>query len=183
MSQVSAHVRLRPVRFAFLVRPNDQKRILEAFRINTCLWGGKYNPVVPFFEQVPKWWDRHQYQFDSATQIINGYLDFFEPDFLVEAERGLATLLGFNEERVIHLSDVLTHECDRDAGGHGMNTLDLYRDLYRREFQFFRRRPHNIVDVVPERTTYNGFSGCVFGSFPIETTLSYFGQAFTDAFE
>lgn len=32
-------------------------------------------------------------------QIINGYPSFFEPDFLAEAEPGLADGLSFNEER------------------------------------------------------------------------------------
>ena len=86
MGHVSATVRLRPVRFAFLVRPSDSKRVLEVFRVNTCLWGGKFNPIIPYFQHVPPWWDRHGQRFESAKQIINGYLDTYEPDFLVEAE-------------------------------------------------------------------------------------------------
>lgn len=93
MSHISAVVRLRPVRFAFIVRPDDKKHVLQIFQSNTCLWGGKYNPVVPYFKQVPKWWDRNGHNFETAVQIINGYLDFFEPDFLVEAEPGLQTVL------------------------------------------------------------------------------------------
>ena len=140
MSQINVQVRLRPVRFAFLVRPDDKKRVLEIFQVNTCLWGGKYNPIVPWFKQVPRWWDRHNHRFETAIQIINGYLDFFEPDFLIEAEPGLAEGIGFDKERVLPLSRVLTRSDDRNRNGHGLNVVSLYNDLYQKGFQFSRRQ-------------------------------------------
>src|SRR4051812_16910027 len=41
MANLAAHVRLRPIRFGFLVKPDDAASLLEVFRVNTCLWGGK----------------------------------------------------------------------------------------------------------------------------------------------
>lgn len=182
MSLINVHIRLRPVRFAFLVRPDDKKKALEIFQVNTCLWGGKYNPIIPCFKKVPRWWDRRGHRFETAIQIINGYLDFFEPDFLVEAEPGLAEGLGFDKERVLPLSSVLTRSDDRDRNGHGLNVLSLYNDLYHKEFQFSRRHEHNIVDVLPEKPAFSGFSACLFGAFPSEPNLTYLSRAFTDAF-
>src|SRR6266849_4210952 len=120
MSQISAHVRLRPIRFAFLVRPDDAERALEIFRLNTCLWGGTYNPIIPYLDQIPEWWDRHGFRFDTAIQIMNGYLDFFEPDFIVEAEPGLAGGLGFDPARVLQCSDILTRKDDWGRNGYGL---------------------------------------------------------------
>ena len=125
MSHVSVQTRLRPVRFAFLVRPDNAMQALQAFRVNTCLWGGKYKPIVPFFEEVPKWWDCKGHKFDTAAQIVNGYLDFFEPDFIVEAEPGLSAGIEFDAERVLPLSGVLTREGDRDRNGRGLNILSF----------------------------------------------------------
>ena len=90
MNNIRVDIRLRPIRFGFLVRPDDQENVLEIFRINTCLWGGIFNPIIPFFESVPSWGEREDFRFETPKQIIDGYLDFFEPDFLVEAEEGLA---------------------------------------------------------------------------------------------
>ena len=149
---------MRPVRFAFLVRPDDKKRALEIFRVNTCLWGGTYNPIIPFFKQVPRWWDRHNHRFDTAIQIINGYLDFFLPDFLVEAEPGLAEGLGFEKERALPISSLLTRSGGWDKNGHGLNVFSLYNDLYHKEFQFARRHEHDIVDAVPEKRAFGEFS-------------------------
>lgn len=76
MENVNVQLRLRPIRFGFIVRPDDIKHVTEIFRINTCLWGGKYNPIIPFFKRVPQWWEKNGYHFENAKQIINGYLDF-----------------------------------------------------------------------------------------------------------
>jgi hypothetical protein len=117
-SSVSLDIRLRPVRFAFLVRPDDRKNVHEIFQVSTCLWGGMYNPIIPFFKRLPQWWERKGYHFDNAKQIINGYLDFFEPDFIVEAEKGIADGFGFDQGRVLQLSDILGKAGDREQNGY-----------------------------------------------------------------
>lgn len=183
MSNISVHVRLRPVRFAFLVRPDDHKRVLEIFRVNTCLWGGKYNPIIPSLKQVPKWWDRNNHHFETAAQIVNGYLDFFEPDFIVEAESGLTDGLGFSKKRILQLSDLLIREGDRGRKGQGLSVLNLYSDLYHKEFQFARRHEHNIVNVIPEKLIFSGFCACLFGAFPAEPDLAYFSRDYIDVFD
>lgn len=85
MRDISLLLRLRPIRFAFLIKPNDAKNLKRIFDINTSLWGDLFNPIIPCFERIPKWWDRHPARFGSARQIIDGYLKFYEPDFIVEA--------------------------------------------------------------------------------------------------
>jgi hypothetical protein len=182
MSQISAQVRLRPIRFGFLVRPDAMQQALKVFHVNTCLWGGKYNPVIPYIKQVPKWWDRHGHRFETAEQIVNGYLDFFEPDFLVETEKGMSQELGYEPDRVVQLSDLLRREGDRHFDGPGLNVFELYSDLYREEFQFTRRHEHNIVHVPTYSRGLAGFVASVFGAFPPEPDLSYISRAFSDAF-
>lgn len=182
MKNISVEVRLRPIRFAFLVRPNDRKRVLEIFRINTCLWGGKFNPIIPFFHQVPDWWDRHGSKFDSARQIINGYLDRFEPDFIVEAEKGLSAGLGFSKERVLQLAEILVRDGDNLREGYGLGTFDLYRDLYLSEYKFERRHKHDVTSVIAAQE-FQAFAACAFGGFPQEKELNYFSRAFNDAFD
>lgn len=183
MSNVSVSLRLRPIRFAFLVRPDDAKRTLEIFRINTCLWGGKYNPIIPFFKRLPPWWEREGYRFENAKQIINGYLDFFEPDFIVEAEKGLAEGLGFDPERILKLTDLLVRDGERDREKYGFSVYDLYRDLYRKEFQFERRHKHNIVHVKAKEARFENFVACNFGDFPAQRRLKYFERVYKDVFD
>ncbi|MGE3957425.1 MAG: hypothetical protein AB7H96_11960 [Vicinamibacterales bacterium] len=183
MAHFSADVRLRPIRFGFVVKPDDAESLRRVFRVNTCLWGGKFNPIIPFLRAVPKWWDRHGYRFETAAQITNGYLDFFEPDFLVESKPGIASALGYEPKRVIPLDDVLQREGDSHKEGHGESVMALYRDRYLKEFQFTRRHPHDIVDIVAADASFADAASCLFGGFPSEPGLEYFAQAFKDAFD
>ena len=183
MSNVSVSLRLRPIRYAFLVRPDDAKRTLEIFRINTCLWGGKYNPIIPFFKRLPPWWERKGYWFENAKQVVNGYLDFFEPDFIVEAEKGLAEDLGFDPERILKLADLLVRDGERDREKYGFSVYDLYGELYRKEFQFEQRHKHNIVHVKAKEARFENFVACNFGDFPAQRRLKYFERAYKDVFD
>ena len=55
MDEIRLDIKLRPIRFLFLVKPSDKRSLEKIFQINTLLWGGKYNPIVPYFKRVPKW--------------------------------------------------------------------------------------------------------------------------------
>jgi len=182
MSLISANVTLRPIRFAFLVRPDDKQRVHEIFKTNTCLWGGRFNPIIPFLKQVPTWWERHGRGFESAVQVVNGYLDAFEPDFLVEAEPRLADGLGFDESRILQLSDMLGRESEW-GGGHGQSVFDVYRHLYKTDYQFVRRSKENIVAVSARQVKFRAFCACVFGAFPADEDLAYFSRGFQEAFD
>lgn len=182
MNNISVDIRLRPIRFGFLVRPDDQEKILEIFRINTCLWGGLFNPIIPFFQQVPSWWDRSGFRFESAKQIINGYLDFFEPDFLVEAEEGIADGFGFDSERVLQLTDILERPGQGSWDKYGLSIDDLYSELYREEFRFEPRYQRKMIHVESEESVFAGFVAANFGSFPNQEGLRDFERSYKDIF-
>ena len=174
MNNIRVDIRLRPIRFGFLVRPDDKEKILEIFRINTCLWGGMFNPIIPFFESVPSWLEEEGFCFDNPKQIINGYLDFFEPDFLVEAEEGLAEEFGFDPERVLQFRHILELPGGNNARQYGLSVHGLYTDLYTKEFQFEQRHKDPVVHVLPADTAFANFAAANFGSFPIHEQFSYF---------
>ena len=182
MNNIRVDIRLRPIRFGFLVRPDDKENVLEIFRINTCLWGGIFNPIIPFFQRVPSWWERHGFRFENAKQIINGYLDFFEPDFLVEAEEGLAEEFGFDLERVLQLTDILEPQGERSWDKYGLSVHDLYSELYQEEFRFEPRHQRNMVHVEPKERVFAGFVAANFGSFPTQEGLRYFEHNYKGIF-
>jgi len=112
MVRFSGSVRLRPLRVAFLVPPDDLNLVASVAQLSACLWGGRYNPIIPFFEEGGERWERPSPS-SSALDVARGYVDFFEPDTLVEATPGMAEKLGWQSEsrilglpRVIPLSDV-----------------------------------------------------------------------------
>lgn len=184
MESINIDVRLRPLRLGFVTRPDDEKTLFEIFRINTCLWGGQYNPIIPFFERVPRWWERKGINFDNARQIFNGYLDFFEPDIVVESEKGIAAGSHLDTKRIIQPQNILPKEGSNFSDrGVGLCVLPLYRKMYREEFQFVRRHRHSIVNVVAKDRSFSLFAACIFGAFPNQRNLSYLEKSFNDAFD
>jgi len=195
MDRIEVSIRLRPIRFAFLVQPNieNKSNIQRIFQINTCLWGGMYNPIIPYFERVPSWWSRDERHYQKPQQIIDGYLSFFEPDFIIEAEKGLGKKLGLPEEVIVSIDDF---HFDESVRGYrkireqrvfreirGLNVFGVYKELYQKEFKFVRRHKHSIILVQPKEDRFKLFASCVFGSFPQEKSLSYIEKGYRDAFD
>ncbi len=181
MTNVNIDIKLRPIRFVFLVKPHDKKNILKIFQINTSLWGGKFNPIVPFFKHVPKWWSNNLKSYD-AKQILNDYLDFFEPDFIVESKEGLASDIVFDKKRILQLDNLL-HKGNYDGSKYGLSVNDLYIHLYEKKYQFERRHKANIVSVSSNAKYLKNFIACIFGAFPQEEELAYLEMNYVDIFE
>ncbi|CDZ77315.1 hypothetical protein BN59_01598 [Legionella massiliensis] len=179
---INIQIRLRPIRFGFLVKPDDSKNLTKIFEINTCLWGGQFNPIIPYFSRVPSWWERINFKFDNAKQIINGYLDFFEPDFLVEAEPGLSEKLGFDSDRVLQLHEILKYD-EQKLRRFGLTLNDLYRHLYNKEFQFQKRYKQNFIQIKADKKELSSFTACIFGNFPRQDLLDYFEENYQYVFE
>lgn len=181
MNEIKLNIKLRPIRFVFLVKPNDKKNILKIFQINTYLWGGKYNPIIPYFKRVPKWWDNN-FKSYNAKKILNDYLDFFEPDFIVEAEEGLASDIVFDKERILQLDNLLKED-KFSANKYGLNVNDFYIHLYEKKYQFERRHKLSIVNVKAKEKYLKNFISCIFGSFPEDKDFSYLESNYIDIFE
>ena len=183
MNNIRVDIRLRPIRFGFLVRPDDAENVLEIFRINTCLWGGMFNPIIPIFESVPSWLEDEGFHFENPKQMINDYLDFFEPDFLVEAEEGLAEGFGFDQERVRKLADMIEEPGGNYVHKYGLSVYGLYRDLFAKVFQFVQHYGYNIIHVQPTDPVFTSFVAAAFGSFPTQERLRYFERDYEDIFK
>ena len=48
-----ASVRIRPLRCAFAVDPKDISALMRVFEVNSALWGGLYNFILPLLKRVP----------------------------------------------------------------------------------------------------------------------------------
>jgi hypothetical protein len=75
--------------------------------------------------------------------LADAYIRFFEPDVFVEAEAGLAIEAGiedlkrFGWERVAPLRKFVRPEDKRhDDFAFGLSVLDIYKELYAKEFKF-----------------------------------------------
>jgi hypothetical protein len=97
--------------------------------------------------------------------------------FLQFIDKSLITVPSATGDRVTLLRDD-----QREARGQGQSVIDLYRKLYKEEFQFVRRHKYRIVDV-KAAAPYDAFAACLFGAFPKPQNLKYFASAFKDTFD
>ena len=185
MSTAHLTLRLRPTRFGFLVAPNDMHSLERVFRVNTCLWGGKYNPIIPVFAKRPSWWDRHGMRGETADQIVNGYLDYFEPDVLVETIPGQAASLGYAEDRVVAIDRLVPPENRRDMAysrSVGLSVFSQYHHLFEKEFQFSKRVPEKVVRIASATPRLAPLAACIFGGFPKDGAFYQLERAFDEVF-
>ena len=141
VQKITVSQRSRPLRFGFLLQGWDDSRGLRfGIRLFTSLWGGKYNCFVPVDRDPPSWWKGRE----SGIEIARGYLGGFEPDYLVAEDPGLAEGLGYEEERVLRMSE-LVGLAPGIPFSHGIGVRELFRWMWKTDFRYQKRQPPEIV--------------------------------------
>ena len=141
VQRVTVSQRSRPLRFAFLLGGwEDSCRLRSAIRLFTSLWGGKYNCLVPVQLDPPSWAQGRP----SGIEIAQGYLGAFEPDFLVTDDLGLTEGLGYEKDRVLVMSELAGQHAGTPFS-HGIGVDELYRWMWREDFQYEKRDPPEVV--------------------------------------
>ena len=162
--RIAISQRSRPLRFGYLLRGfNDPRGLRSGIRLFTCLWGGMYNCFIPVYRRRPRWWRGSA----SGQAITRGYLDAFEPDYLIAEDSELAEGLGYEENRVLAMSDL--HRRDHRAPfSHGIGVHELFASMWKNDFQYVKRTP---PEIVLPRPTHRGFAALIaacFGEYPDE---------------
>jgi hypothetical protein len=166
-------VTLRPIRLGFLLPSDDVALVRRAARLCSCLWGGRYNPIIPFFEDVhPR--RIASYLRGEGVDVARGYIDFFEPDVLVEATAGMAARLGWsNDGRYFRLPRVIPldefYEVDSRGSAEfaaGIDIINVIKHLYDREYKYQLR--HRIPYAMVEAGHDDAFFDVFPGAFPAD---------------
>jgi hypothetical protein len=191
MPDISAEIQLRPTRIGFLTRPNDLPSVRAIMRACACLWGGRYNPIIPVFKKPPKEWRPEAYERFKGTEVAKGYVRFFEPDVYVEAEKALleeAGLGALREQHTLHSQVITLKELLEPEGGrkwsepeYGLNIRDVLGHIHKTEQQFVRRDNRESVLVKPERG--NALTEALFGVYPASSDVKYIEKAYVDVYE
>jgi hypothetical protein len=187
--RLAGSVTLRPVRIGFLLPPDDLSALRRVIRLCCCLWGGRYNPIIPFFENPSARWIA-PYQHAQGLDVARGYVDFFEPDVLVEAFEGMAAKIGWTDgkyrfqlPRVIPLDKFyeVDHRGDVDFAA-GVDIVNVMHHLYDQEYKYQRRhkRPFSLVATIADD---DAFFDVVLGAYPETEELKYVMQTYHDVFE
>lgn len=182
MTRGTVKVKLRPIKLAFLVNPKDKESLLKAIEINTFLWGGMYNPIIPTYKRIPPNWEGLPSKSLSAQNIIAGYLDNFDPDYVVPmgecAEYSLD--IGYRE-KIEDVSEILAPVEKNGVPNYGIGLFEILNHFFEEELKFQRRYPEDIC--VPRfKTNFSLFFASVFGTLS-ENIDAIFWESFAEPLE
>ena len=129
-------INTRPIRHAFLVDPTDVDSLQRVIEVNTFLWGGKFNAIIPVWEKGPENW----YDCGAITpqDIVSGYLHNFDPDCVVPMEECSNSDLNLGNRDIIdHFSIFFAAAQVNGTAGYGISIFEtLPQFIKNNEFEF-----------------------------------------------
>jgi hypothetical protein len=180
-------VSFRPVRIGFLIPPDDLGLISRAARLSACLWGGRYNVMIPFFEVGGDRWVL-PYHREGGLNVARGYINFFEPDTLVESSEGMAERLGWDSQdrsfelpRVVSLDEFYKQNPHGDVEfAAGIDIVEVMQQLYDEEYKYERRHKRPFASI--SNVDGNAFFDVVGGRYPNDETLADVAECYAQVF-
>jgi len=159
--------RLRPLRIAFVVEPNDPAAVLTAIKTSSFLWGGTYNPLIPYYRRLPRGWvEQRTGNSHTAASVLEGYLDAFDPDVVALVGQLENKGLTFGHREVVKCSSLVT-KSNRGFEGisHGIDLYEVFEGFRDAELKYVRNEPIPICLPTPSRKD-DLFFAALFGSLP-----------------
>lgn len=160
-------------------------------RICACLWGGSYNPIIPVFRQTPKEWREDARVKRKPSEVVRGYVEFFEPDCYVESQSGLLEEAGLgalsdhrlSDKRSVPLSRFLSAYGSRDwiEPVFGLGIADVLQHVYEEEQRFQLKNPNEAILV--RRHVGSALTEAVFGMFPQDEGARYIPGSYQAVFK
>lgn len=155
--------KLRPIRIAFLVNPMNKESVQSAIHINSLLWGGMFNPLIPCYKRLPKIWSKHKAKSETAISVIKGYVEGFDPDFFVNLSAYSAAELSIKEGRIIRVEDFLKSFREDSAPTIGAGIFEVLNQFIYDELRFIRK--HTIDFIKPKLVgPHKLFLSSIFGN-------------------
>ncbi len=190
MPNLSATLRLRPLRIGFLVDPTDLASLRQVMQVCTCLWGGLYNPIIPVCRNVPDIWKLIPALAPTAVQLTSGYINFFEPDVYVQAVPELPPELNisdveidFGTRRLVKLNSIIENDPDTSDSLVGLSMFGAYQSLFDQEYRFVLRHPAKVAVFKDTSAEIQAFTECTFGAFPTAGQFALLANAYRDVFQ
>lgn len=177
-------LKCRPLRLAFLIPPNKEA-LRNAIRINSTLWGGVFNPIIPLYARSPKAWTQDPGRKRSMKDHVAGYIRAFDPDFLVDCTGSQLPSYGANTGRsLISVDDIWSgFHSDRanTSPSYGVGIFEIAYGIYKEFFEAVRKYPVKVaLPVLP--VEHELFWAAVAGELP-ETMQWELEKRFTNALD
>ena len=173
MIRGTVDVKLRPIKLAFLVHPDDKESLLTAIEINTLLWGGMYNPIIPAYKETPPIWEDNISESPDFQTIITGYLDNFDPIYIIPMGEcsNYSVDIGYRK-KINEVSDFFTSFEQHRTPNYGISIFEVLDHFFTEEFRFQQRDPQDISIPLFD-TQFHLFLSSIFGKLSEDFDISF----------
>jgi len=164
-------IKVRPIKFAYLVDPNSTKQTREAIRLSSTLWGGSSFPIIPLYRGMPSTWREKPFKAPRAKNVILGYIEAFDPDILVQFSKDIPAFITKGGLKIIKPEDIwlnLDKESDLSPK-FGLGIFELLNDIFEEHFKYKAKYPVKVVIPKLPRQ-FSLFWASLFGELPPEIT-------------
>ena len=158
----SLDLKLRPVRIGFLVNPNDKDGIRKAIHLNSLLWGGMFNPLIPCYKKLPRNWEEYKSKRSTASKVISGYIEGFDPDYLVNISDVSIESIEFDSVRIVDYDGIISGYKEDMAPKVGAGIFEIIRQFKYDEMRFLRRNEFKFLKPKLSKN-HNLFLSSIFG--------------------
>ena len=161
-------IKVRPIKIAFLVEPNNKKHVREAIQISSTLWGGAYCPIIPLYKRIPKTWKNGGLEIPKAKDVMLGYIDAFDPDILVQFTDSVPKYIEELKLRIVQPKDIWSLLTKRDMSPkNGIGLFEILDDIFNEHFKYKVKYPVKVIfPKLPKQHTL--FWASVFGEIPLK---------------
>jgi hypothetical protein len=160
-------IRSRPLRLGLLVNLRDKNSIEKAIEINSSVWGGYYNPLIPVFERIPQQWSNQLSRTPGAADIFLGYIRAFDPDVLVNCTAAQPpNFVNSSGLKVIPSIDIWKNDHWGELKAFwSIGIFDVLDHIFEKHFRFVEKFPHFVKLLAPVAKD-RLFWGAAFGLIP-----------------
>ena len=151
----SATRRVRPLRLAFMVGPNNKAHVRQAIQIASTIWGGAHCPIIPLYRRMPRRWREGRTKAVKAEAVVGGYLDAFDPDILVQFPADLPKYVQDLGLEIVRPAEIWGNlEEDRLTPKYAIGIYEILGDVFERSFKYKSKYPPKvIVPKLPKENT------------------------------
>jgi hypothetical protein len=176
-------IKIRPLRLALLVDPENLEQTRDAIRLASSLWGGAYFPIIALYKRMPKTWREGPIKAPHARDVVLGYIDAFDPDILVQFSRDVPQYVRDREIKTIRPDEVwrILEENRGLSPNFGIGLPDILTDVFEQFFKYKAKYPVRVfMPVLPKKHTL--FWASVFGELP-QKLLPHIKRGYYEALE
>lgn len=170
----SLKLKMRPIRIGFLVNPNNKEDVQKAIHANSLFWGGMFNPIIPCYKKLPKNWEEYKSKRSTASKIIGGYIEGFDPDYLVNVSNVSVQKIEFDQEHILTYESIMSGYKEDMAPKLGAGIFEVIRQFRYDEMRFMRRDEFKFLRPLLA-SKYKPFLSSIFGD-----TGKYEEQLYSD---